>query len=174
MQILTLSGSARAGSTNTALLCALATAAPEDMTLTPCPSLTALPIFNPDLEAQTPPVVEAFAAQIAAADGLIIASPEYVRSLPGGLKNAVDWLVSRPEIIEKPIALAHASHRGDDMLDTLRAVLTTVSQRFAPDIFLRLPLTGQTPDQIAPHLAQPAQMQTMRAYLMQLRGFIRS
>lgn len=174
MQIATLSGSPRAASTNTALLHALAAAAPAGMTLSACPSLTELPIFNPDLEANTPPVVQAFAAQIAAADGLIIASPEYVRTLPGGLKNAIDWLVSRPEVIGKPIALAHASHRGDDMLETLRAVLATVSQRFAPEIFLRASLNGQTPDQIAAHLAQPAQKQAMHGYLEQFRSFIRS
>jgi NAD(P)H-dependent FMN reductase len=72
------------------------------------------------------------AAAVARADGLVIACPEYVRALPGGFKNAVDWLVSRDEIIVKPIALIHASHRGDDMLEQLRLVLGTVSETSPP------------------------------------------
>lgn len=174
MQILTLSGSARLASTNSALLRGLAAVAPKGMTLTPSLRLADLPIFNPDLEPVPPLIVQAFAAQIAAADGVVIASPEYVRTLPGGLKNAIDWLVSRPEMIEKPIALIHASHRGDDMLDSLRAVLNTVTQRFAADIFLRLPLTQQTPDQIAAHLAAPPQAQALHRYLLQFRSFIQA
>ncbi|MDO8311825.1 MAG: NAD(P)H-dependent oxidoreductase [Sideroxyarcus sp.] len=132
------------------------------------------PIFNPDLEADTPQIVQTFAEQIAAAGGLIIASPEYVRTQPSGLKNAIDGLMSRPAIITKPIALTHASHRGDDMLKTRRSALTTVSQRFAPDIFLCVPLTGLAPDQIAAHLGTPAQKQAMFAYLSQFRSFIRA
>jgi len=73
------------------------------------------------------------------ADGLLVSSPEYVRAIPGGLKNAIDRLVSRDEIIHKPVALVHASHRGDDMLDSLRRVLGTVSSRFDDASFVRFP-----------------------------------
>ena len=65
-----------------------------------------------------------------------------MRGIPGGLKNAIDWLVSRDEIIGKPIALSHASVRGDDMLAALRTVLTTVSDGFTEKIFLRVPLNS--------------------------------
>lgn len=116
-----------------------------------------LPVFSPDLEAHSlPEPVQNFAAKIKSCDGLIIASPEYVRAIPGGLKNAIDWLVSRDEIINKPIVLMHASHRGDDMLAQIRIVLSTVSTQFADDLFLRFDLMKKTPFEIEEHLNLPA------------------
>ena len=85
---------------------------------------------------------------VSAVDGIIISSPEYVRSIPGGLKNAIDWMVSRFEVIGKPIALVHASHRGDDVLASLRRVLSTVSDNFLEDLFLRIPLIGKSSEEI--------------------------
>lgn len=97
-------------------------------------------MFSPDLEGEhLPAAVRDFTKIVAENDGLIIASPEYIRSISGGLKNAIDWLVSGEQIINKPIALLHASRRGDDMLAGLRTVLSTVTDRFAADIFLRAP-----------------------------------
>lgn len=161
MKLLAISGSARRDSTNTAMLMAMQAAAPQGLALTVVHRLDQWPLFSPDREgAHTPAAVLAFAAALAAADGVIIASPEYVRAIPAGLKNAIEWMVSRKEIIGKPIALAHASHRGDEMLASLRSVLSTVSDGFMASPFLRLPLLGQTPAQIAallreaPHLAQ--------------------
>lgn len=81
-------------------------------------------------EKKTPAVVEEFIKSVSASDGIIISSPEYIRCIPGGLKNAIDWMVSRTEIIDKPIVLVHASSRGDDMLVSLRRVLSTVSSNF--------------------------------------------
>ena len=155
MRILAISGSARRLSTNTALLRALARAAPEGVEVSVYDSVATLPVFSPNLDNQPPPVVQDYVAEVGAADALIIASPEYVRAIPGGLKNAIDWLVSRETLIDKPIALAHASHRGDDMLAALRIVLATVSTRFAPDVFLRFELMKQTPEAIADFVARP-------------------
>lgn len=115
-----------------------------------------LPVFSPDLDDRPQPdAVQSFTDMIQDSDGVIISSPEYVRAIPGGLKNAIDWLVSREEIINKPIALMHASHRGDDMLAQLRLVLSTVSQRFAVDLFLRLELMKLSPEEIAHRLTTP-------------------
>ena len=75
-----------------------------------------------------------------------------MRGLPGGFKNSIDWLVSGEELITKPIALAHASHRGDDMLDALRLVLSTVSTRFSTELFLRIPVANVAPHDISAHL----------------------
>lgn len=149
MRILAISGSARQNSTNTALLAALRDAAPEGMTISVYSELNTLPVFSPDFEQEkTPVVVKSFIQTIADADGLIIASPEYVRAIPGGLKNAIDWLVSGEEIATKPVVIAHASHRGDDMLGSLRLVLGTVTNRFSEQIFLRFPLMSKTPDEV--------------------------
>jgi NAD(P)H-dependent FMN reductase len=149
MKILAISGSARGVSTNTALLRAMQELAPDGMTLMVFDQIGSLPIFSPDHEAEkTPAAVLALMAQVAQADGVIISSPEYVRAIPGGMKNLIDWMVSRAEIIHKPIALVHASHRGADMLASMRLVLSTVSSRFLEQHFLSLPLVGKSPEEV--------------------------
>ncbi|MET3612291.1 NAD(P)H-dependent FMN reductase [Rhizobium aquaticum] len=175
MKLLAISGSARAQSTNTALLCALVDLAPPTIKIEVFAGIGDLPVFSPDREGDaTPDVVRAFQQKIAAADGLIIASPEYVRTLPGGLKNAIDWLVSGEHVIGKPIALAHASHRGDDMLQILRTVLSTISSNFNPGIFLRVPLMKQTPESIAEIMTQPANRQAAEKFLADFAVFCRN
>lgn len=169
MHILAISGSARAASGNTALLRALAAAAPEGVTVEVWAGVAALPVFSPDEEgARTPEAVRAFARRVAAADALVVACPEYVHALPGGFKNAIDWLVSREEIIGKPVALIHASHRGEDVLADLRRVLATVSERFLPEVFERFALVKMTPEEIAAALATPEETTRLRAYLAAL------
>ena len=169
MRILAISGSARAGSRSTALLRALAAVAGSVQVMD---DLAALPIFSPDLEGPPAPApVEALLAAIAAADAVVICSPEYVRSFPGGLKNAIDWCVSRPEIIHKPIALLHASHRGDEMLTHLRRVLETVSSRFAPQVFLRLPLSALPETELAATLEDTETRQALRDFMAELTQF---
>jgi chromate reductase, NAD(P)H dehydrogenase (quinone) len=174
MKILAISGSARAQSTNTALLRALAGIAPPPVGIEIFAGIGDLPVFSPDREGdETPQAVRAFQQKIAQADGLIIASPEYVRTLPGGLKNAIDWLVSVEHVIGKPIVLAHASHRGDDMLQTLRIVLSTISSNFNPGIFLRLPLMKQTPETIAEIMSLPANRLAAEKFLNDFAAFCR-
>lgn len=171
MNILAISGSGRAASTNTAMLRAVAAMAAPQHEVTVLAGLGDLPVFSPDLETGALPVaVGKFADMVGRSDGVIIASPEYARAIPGGLKNAIDWLVSRDEIVEKPIALMHASHRGDDMLAQLRLVLSTVSQRFAGHLLLRLHLMKLSPDEITRHLQAPENREAVAEFL---RGFDR-
>jgi NAD(P)H-dependent FMN reductase len=93
--IVGLSGSLRRGSLNTMLLDAAGARLPEGFRFVRA-EWREVPIYDGDLEAAgAPPAVEALKAEIAAADALLVASPEYNHSLPGGLKNAIDWL-SRP------------------------------------------------------------------------------
>lgn len=172
MLLLAISGSLRAASTNTALLRALAGAATPPLEVALFQGLANLPLFSPDHEENTPATVLAFAANIARADGLIIACPEYIHALPGAFKNALDWLVSRPELIGKPIALLHASHRGEDVLADLRRVLATVSDRFAPDIFARFALGKLTPPEVADHMTQPTNRAALQAFLARFADFI--
>jgi chromate reductase len=169
MKILAISGSARANSTNTAMLRAVAKNAAPLHDVTVFSGIAGLPVFSPDLEAKTLPApVQVFVDMVGENDCLVIASPEYVRAIPGGLKNAIDWLVSRDEIIEKPIALMHASHRGDDMLEQLRLVLSTVSQKFAPDVFVRFELMKLSPDEIAQQMAMPSNRADMIRFFQDL------
>jgi chromate reductase, NAD(P)H dehydrogenase (quinone) len=173
MHFLAISGSNRAQSTNTALLRAVAKAAAPDHRITVFADLTSLPIFSPDMEGREPDPVLALARQIAQADGLIISSPEYVHAIPGGLKNAIDWLVSRDELMGKPIALLHASHRGEDLLAQLRFVLATVSDRFTLDPFLAFPLIKRSPEEIDAVLAQPENRASIADYLARFAAFCR-
>ena len=126
----------------------------------------------PDLEAEPLPAeVQRFVELVSQSDCLVISSPEYVRAIPGGLKNAIDWLVSRDEIINKPIALMHASHRGDDMLEQLRLVLSTVTQRFAQDIVLRFEFMKLTPDEISQRMAMPTNHAALLEFLQDLASY---
>lgn len=175
MKILAISGSARLLSTNTALLRALRAIAPPDVTIDLFDRVGDLPVFSPDLEGeQTPVSVRQFTETIAASDGLIISSPEYVRSIPGGLKNAIDWLVSGDQIVGKPIVLAHASHRGEDILETLRTVLSTVSSNFNAEIFFRFPVMTMQPDEILEAIRAPAARQASAVFFSKFIEFCRT
>ncbi len=119
MNLVGISGSTRAKSLNRALLRALAQELPAGVTLEILVDPLLLPIFNSDLP--EPAEVTALKAAIAAADGVVFAVPEYNYSIPGGLKNALDW-VSRPPATSpmrgKPIALCGAA---SGMSGTIRA-----------------------------------------------------
>ena len=112
MRILGLSGSLRRDSHNTRLLRGVATLLPEGAGLELFGQLAAIPPFSEDDEHQTPPAVAALKAAIAGADAVIVATPEYNASIPGVLKNALDW-ASRPvadnPLRGKPAAVIGAS-----------------------------------------------------------------
>jgi chromate reductase len=100
MRVLGLSGSLRAGSHNAKLLRAAGELLPPEAELTVFDGLKAIPPFDEDDEHTRPDAVQELIDAIAAADAVLIATPEYNHSLPGQLKNALDW-VSRP-ITESP------------------------------------------------------------------------
>jgi chromate reductase, NAD(P)H dehydrogenase (quinone) len=175
LNILAISGSVRSESTNTCFLREIACLSPPDEEIELLNSLETIPIFNPDREGkETPAAVLALCKKIAQCDGIIISSPEYIRSIPGGLKNAIDWLVSRDEIIGKPIALVHVSHRGDDVLDSLRRVLSTVSENFAADIFLRIPLIGTNEAEIKQIVNSEENRLSVEEFISEFCRFIRT
>ncbi|TIL79909.1 MAG: NAD(P)H-dependent oxidoreductase, partial [Mesorhizobium sp.] len=113
LNILAISGSLRAASTNSALTGGLAQNAPTGCRVTVYDGLGRLPIFNADDEGERmPPQASALIDAVAAADGVIVSCPEYAHGVPGGLKNALDWLVSRDAAVAKPAMLVHASPRS--------------------------------------------------------------
>ena len=95
MRILGIAGSVRRGSHNRRLLRAAGEMLPPGVEFVEWEGLAGLPIFDEDLEDSPPPPVEDLLAAVDEADGLLIATPEYNASVPGGLKNALDW-ASRP------------------------------------------------------------------------------
>jgi chromate reductase, NAD(P)H dehydrogenase (quinone) len=109
LDILVICGSLRKGSYNAALARTLPSLAPPGMKLRTAPSFAKIPIYNFDDQQATgfPPDAVAWADAIRSADGIIVVSPEYNWSIPGGLKNAIDW-VSRMKdqpFKDKPAAL---------------------------------------------------------------------
>jgi NAD(P)H-dependent FMN reductase len=165
MRLLAISGSLRAASANTALLQALARIAEAPVSVTLWAGLGDLPIFSPDLEASPPAAVLSFVRAVGQADGVVIACPEYARAMPGGFKNALDWLVSRDEIIGKPVALLHGSHRGEDVLADLHRVLSTIADGFQPDLFARFHLMKMSPEDIAGFMEDEPQAAALRSFL---------
>jgi chromate reductase, NAD(P)H dehydrogenase (quinone) len=112
MRILGIAGSVRRGSHNRRLLRAAGATLPPGVELVEWDGLAGLPIFDEDLEADAFPAVREFLAAVEDADALLVSTPEYNASLPGGLKNALDW-ASRPfpdnVLREKPAAVIGAS-----------------------------------------------------------------
>jgi chromate reductase len=93
-KILGIVGSLRKASVNKKLMEAFKQAAPEGVTVE-IADISMLPLYNEELEANFPEAAKALKAKIREADGIIIATPEYNRSIPGVLKNSIDW-TSRP------------------------------------------------------------------------------
>lgn len=143
IELFAISGSLRAASGNAALLRAAAACAPPGVRVTLYGDLGRLPIFNPDDDARPPTLVQALREQIGRADGLLIASPEYAHGVTGAIKNALDWLVSGEEFVDKPVLLFNtgngARHAHAALLETLR----TMSARLhaPPEVDFPLPRT---------------------------------
>jgi NAD(P)H-dependent FMN reductase len=150
MRFLALSGSLRARSSNTALLEAAALVVPEGIAVVLYRGLESLPHFNPDDDVEpAPAAVAAFREAVAAADALLFSTPEYAHGIPGVLKNALDWLVSGPEIIGKPVALLNPSPWSTWAQASLREILSVMSTRVVDAAFVTLPLRGKAPDPAA-------------------------
>jgi chromate reductase len=113
INVLTICGSLRKASLNRALLNALPGLAPAGMTFVEAPSYRGFPLYDADFHASAgiPNDVAALANAIRAADGVLIASPEYNWSIPGALKNAIDWSSRVPEqpFKEKPVLIQSVS-----------------------------------------------------------------
>jgi len=111
-RLVAFAGSLRRGSYNRALIHAATELAPAGMTIETI-EIGGLPFYNADLEAKgDPPAVAAFKESLAAADGILIATPEYNDGIPGVLGNAMDWgsrLPGRSPLIGKPVAIMGAS-----------------------------------------------------------------
>jgi chromate reductase len=147
MQLLAISGSLRAASTNTAALDALKRLAPAEVEIVLYRDLGALPHFNPDDdEAAPPPAAAALRALVGSSDGLIIAMPEYAHGVPGAFKNALDWLVASDVFPGKPVALINTAPRAFHAQSALRETLATMSARLVAEAFIALPLTGKVVD----------------------------
>ncbi len=113
LRFVVMVGSLRRGSYNAAIARALPALAPAHVTIATLGSVGDLPLYNYDLQEEKgfPPAVTAMAEAIRAADGVIFVTPEYNHSVPGVLKNAIDWLSRLPNqpFAGKPVAIQSAS-----------------------------------------------------------------
>jgi chromate reductase len=112
LDVLVICGSLRKGSYNAALARMLPGLAPAALAFRNAPSFEKIPIYNFDLQqAGFPAEVTAWAEAIRSADGIMIVSPEYNWSIPGGLKNAIDWIsrLKDQPFKDKPVALQSAA-----------------------------------------------------------------
>ena len=129
MKFLGISGSLRSHSVNTALLEAAQIITPDQIEVRLAHGMGELPHFNPDLEPAMLETVTAWRKQIGWADALVISSPEYAHGTPGSLKNALDWLVSGPEFMGKPVAIIGVAGRGLHARASLIEVVSTMDGR---------------------------------------------
>jgi len=137
-------GSLASNSINRILSTALIRLAPDDLDFVEIP-IRDLPLYSPDFDGDYPPAGREFKAAIEAADGILFVSPEYNRSIPGALKNAIDW-GSRPwgtnSFARKPTGIIGASPGGIGtavMQSSMRSVLSFLDapQLNSPEAYVR-------------------------------------
>ena len=132
-KIVGISGSTKAHSSNEAILKTIAGLYEDVLEMEIYKGVDHLPIFNPDLDNENVPAeVKEFRHLIDEADGVIICTPEYVFSLPGALKNAIEWTVSTTVFSQKPAALIVASASGEKAFESLKLVMRTI-EAIVPD-----------------------------------------
>ena len=144
LNIATICGSLRKASFNAALQRALPALAPAGLSVKPAPAWADIPIYNHDSQdAGWPAPVTAWADALRAADGLIIVSPEYNWTIPGGLKNAIDWTsrMKNDPFKGKPVAIQSCAGGllgGARMQYHLRQSLTSVEavMLIRPEVFV--------------------------------------
>jgi NAD(P)H-dependent FMN reductase len=110
--------------------------------------LDRLPYFNPDLDTEpVPGPVADLRARLGAADGLLIASPEYAHEMPGVLKNALDWLVSSGELYGKPVAVLCAAPSSERGVFVREALERTLNAEGASVVFSKTVAVGRSSQQ---------------------------
>ena len=126
-KILAISGSTKSQSSNLALLQFLKEKYRKVFDIEIYSNIDQLPHFNPDLDQEPVPTeVENLRLKIEMADGVIICTPEYVFSLPGSLKNAIEWMVSTTLFSNKPLGLIVAAASGEKAFESLLLIMRTL------------------------------------------------
>jgi chromate reductase, NAD(P)H dehydrogenase (quinone) len=135
--ILAIIGSASQNSANQLLVHLFVADTKDYFNVTIFNHLKALPHFNPELSLDSvPKEIVALRKAIEQADGVLICSPEYVFSIPSGLKNALEWCVSTTVFSNKPVGLITASAHGQKGHEELQLIMKTLTAKFTPDTIL--------------------------------------
>ncbi|MCA0445318.1 MAG: NAD(P)H-dependent oxidoreductase [Bacteroidetes bacterium] len=135
--ILAIIGSARTNSANLQLVEIIGSLTVNEFNLTIFNDLKTLPHFDPELSENHPPkqIIE-FRNRIEQADGLIICTPEYVFSIPSGLKNAIEWCIATTILMNKPTGLITASASGQKGHEELQLIMQTAMAKFTHETTL--------------------------------------
>jgi len=173
VRLFAISGSLRAGSSATALVRALATFAPPGTTITIYDELEGIPPFHPDRDREgdvAPAPVQRLRSALAAADAVVISTPEYAFGIPGVLKNALDWTVASGDFAGKPTAAISSSPSdlgGDKAYASLLLTLRAMQARLPTNGGLIVPFVRK---KLGPEgtVADPATADALRSLLREL------
>jgi chromate reductase len=135
--ILAIIGSASSNSANHKLVEKIASLTSCEFNLTIYNDLKTLPHFDPELSSENPPkqIIE-FRKSIEQADGIIICTPEYIFSIPSGLKNAIEWCIATTLFSDKPMGLITASASGQKGHEELQLIMKTAMAQFTEETTL--------------------------------------
>jgi chromate reductase, NAD(P)H dehydrogenase (quinone) len=173
--VVCICGSLRKGSYNRMVMNALPALAPPNLKLSEAPPFAEFPLYNADMQEASgiPPAVQKLAEAIRGADGVIFNSPEYNFSMPGGMKNAIDWVSRVPNqpFAGKPVALqsaANGSLGGGRMQYDLRRSMIFLDAMTLnkPEIFI-----GNCSQKIDAKTGQITDQQTVGFIQQQLAAF---
>jgi NAD(P)H-dependent FMN reductase len=166
MLIFAISGSLRRQSVSGRILDALAERAPADVGFDRYEGLREIPAFDPDVADDAAPVAVAdLRARVAAADAVLISSPEYAMGPPGALKNLLDWLVGSGELYGKPVILAHPTNRALVAKAALEGTLGIMGAELVAEAYVPIDLAEFAEGATAPRPAFEAATDTAFAHL---------
>jgi NAD(P)H-dependent FMN reductase len=180
IKLLLVSGSARSGSTNAAVLRTAASLAPDGVEAEMFKAVGELPLFNPDDDLEGRPVdprVAAMRQAVAAADALLICTPEYAGALPAALKNLLEWTIGDAGTYDKPVGWINAAGVASptdaaDAHESLRKVLQYAGADIAEDACVRVPVSRQMVDTRG-QIADPQARDAIEASVVRLAGHVR-
>jgi chromate reductase len=175
LNVICICGSLRKGSYNRMVMNALSGLAPQSLRITEAPPFSEFPLYNADVETSSgiPAAVQKLAEAVRSADGVIIVTPEYNFSIPGPLKNAIDWVSRVPNqpFAAKPVAIQSAANGplggGRMQYDMRRVLLFLNAMTFGrPEIFI-----GNCSQRIDAKTGQIVDPQTVEIIRQQLAAF---
>src|SRR6218665_1953961 len=137
-KIVAICGSTRSNSSNLHIIKKIAALTVNRLDVEIIENLIEMPHFNPELDntQQLPALVAQFRKKINAADGVLICTPEYVFSLPGALKNILEWTVSTVVFSDQPLAIITASASGEKAHESIQLIMKTLGAKFSEETTL--------------------------------------
>jgi chromate reductase len=139
-KLFVINGSASTGSSNQRLIDRISDELKGEFHIVVYNELKSLPHFDPKLSESNPPAsIKDFRKRIQEADGIIICTPEYVFSIPSGLKNAIEWCIATVVFSGKPTGIITASAHGQKGHEELQLIMRTVMAKFNGDTTWLIP-----------------------------------